>query len=85
MLNKSQVLTTTQVRQKLNKILKDVASGDTPYYIFDRSTPKAVLLDIDVYNDLMDNLEELQDAYELLKSEAEETTSFSDYDNKRTS
>jgi prevent-host-death family protein len=57
-----------EARPKLTQLVEDVYNGGEPYLIVSGSKVKAVIIGIDRYNDLMERLEDLSDAAELLQA-----------------
>lgn len=62
MINPNNIRTVTDMREGAQKLLKQVASSFEPLFIFYRSKPKAVLLDIGEYEKLKDMAEDYLDA-----------------------
>ena len=60
-----------EARPKLTQLVEEVYSGEEPYLIVSGSRIKAVLVGIGQYNDMVERLEDLSDAAELLNAEAE--------------
>ncbi len=60
-----------EARPKLTQLVDEVSGGGEPYLIVSGSKVKAVLLGINQYNDMVERLEELSDAAELLQAELE--------------
>jgi prevent-host-death family protein len=58
-----------EARPKLTKLVNEVSGGGGPYLIVSGSQVKAVLVGIDQYNDMIERLEDLADAAELLRAE----------------
>ena len=58
-----------EARPKLTQLVNDVCAGGDPYLVVANSKIKAVLLGIDQYNDMVERLEDLSDAAELLEAE----------------
>jgi len=61
-----------EARPKLTQLVEEVGNGGEPYLILSNSQLKAVLLGIDQYNDMLERLEELSDAAELLQAELDQ-------------
>ncbi len=57
-----------EARPKLTQIVNDVSAGGDPYFVVANSKVKAVLIGIDQYNDMVERLEDLSDAAELLEA-----------------
>ena len=53
------IRTLTQVRQKISTILKEIAHEHDPCFITQRGQPIAVMMNIEQYNALMDELEDI--------------------------
>lgn len=60
--NESNVKTVTDMRQDPVGLLKSVRQSDGPQYIFYRSSPQAVLLDLENYQKLLDLSENYLDS-----------------------
>ncbi len=56
MIDQSQISTISDLRFKTKDVLKKVK--DNPVYLFHRSSPKGVILSMEKYKELMDNLED---------------------------
>jgi prevent-host-death family protein len=63
-----------EARPKLTQLVEEVYSGGQPYLIVAGSRIKAVLLGIEQYNDMVERLEDLSDAAELLHAESDRET-----------
>ena len=57
-----------QARPKLTQLVEEVNKGDSPYLIISGSKVKAVLIGIKQYNDLLEKLEDIADAKEILRA-----------------
>ena len=57
-----------EARPKLTQLVNDVSAGGDPYLVVANSKVKAVLIGIDQYNDMVERLEDLSDAAELLEA-----------------
>ena len=70
-----------EARPKLTQLVDEVSGGGEPYLIVSGSKVKAVLIGIDEYNDMVERLEDLSDAAELLQAEneQEQTIPFEDH------
>jgi prevent-host-death family protein len=66
-----------EARPKLTQLVDEVSEGKTPYLIISGSKVKAVLIGIDEYNDMIERLEDLSDAAELLQAEAGQESTMS--------
>ena len=53
------IRTLTQVRQKISTILKEIGHEQEPCFITQRGQPIAVMMNIEQYNALMDELEDI--------------------------
>lgn len=60
--NKANVKTVTDMRQDPVGLLESVHDSDGPQYIFYRSSPQAVLLDLENYQKLLDLSEDYLDS-----------------------
>jgi len=60
-----------EARPKLTQLVDEVSGGGEPYLIVSGSRVKAVLIGINQYNDMIERLEDLSDAAELLQAEAD--------------
>ena len=60
-----------EARPKLTQLVDEVSGGADPYLIVSGSQVKAVLVGVNQYNDMIERLEDLSDAAELLKAELE--------------
>jgi len=58
-----------EARPKLTQLVEEVSEGKEPYLIVSGSKVKAVLVGINQYNDMIERLEDLSDAAELLQAE----------------
>jgi prevent-host-death family protein len=58
-----------EARPKLTQLVDEVSSGGEPYLIVSGSQVKAVLVGLNQYNDMVERLEDLSDAAELLQAE----------------
>ncbi len=58
-----------EARPKLTQLVDEVSGGGEPYLIVSGSKVKAVLVGINQYNDMLERLEDLSDAAELLQAE----------------
>jgi prevent-host-death family protein len=61
-----------EARPKLTQLVDEVAGGGEPCLIVSGSKVKAVLIGFNQYNDMIERLEDLSDAAELLKAELEQ-------------
>lgn len=83
MLTSKNTVSITELRQKAALIIGKLGKSETPIFVFQRSTPKAVLVDIDAYNNLQQSYEDLLDAYELIQAQGEPTVSWKKYEKER--
>jgi len=58
-----------EARPRLTQLVDEVSGGGDPYIIVSGSQVKAVLVGINQYNDMIERLEDLSDAAELLRAE----------------
>jgi len=58
-----------EARPKLTQLVDEVSAGGEPYLIVSGSQVKAVLVGLNQYNDMVERLEDLSDAAELLQAE----------------
>jgi prevent-host-death family protein len=70
-----------QARPKLTQLVDEVNKSDSPYLIISGSQVKAVLMGITQYNDLLEQLEDISDAKEILLARLnnEPTMSWKDF------
>ena len=70
-----------QARPKLTQLVEEVNQGSSPYLIISGSEIKAVLMGITQYNDLIEKLEDISDAKEILQARLnrEPTMSWNDF------
>jgi prevent-host-death family protein len=61
-----------EARPRLTQLIKEVNESGEPYFIVSNSLLKAVLIGIDQYNDMIERLEDLSDAAELLQAELDQ-------------
>ncbi|MBI2328775.1 MAG: type II toxin-antitoxin system Phd/YefM family antitoxin [Chloroflexi bacterium] len=61
-----------EARPRLTQLVDEVSSGGDPCLIVAGSKVKAVLVGINQYNDMIERLENLSDAAELLQAELDE-------------
>lgn len=60
-----------EARPRLTQLVDEVSGGGEPYLIVSGSKVKAVLVGVDQYNDMIERLEDVSDAAELLQAELE--------------
>lgn len=63
-----------EARPKLTQLIEEVYAGGEPYLIVSGSRVKAVIMGIDRYNDMVERLEDLSDAAEILQAELSHET-----------
>jgi len=70
-----------EARPKLTQLVDEVSDGGEPYLIVSGSRVKAVLVGVNQYNDMVERLEDLSDAAELLQAELDQepTISFEEH------
>lgn len=80
-MNKIKSIGMAEARPKLTQLVDEVAMGGDPYLIVSGSRVKAVLIGINQYNDMVERLEDLSDAAELLQAvtDREPTMSFEEH------
>jgi len=61
-----------EARPKLTQLVDEVSSGGEPYLIVSGSRVKAVLVGVNQYNDMVERLEDLSDAAELLQADLDQ-------------
>ncbi len=61
-----------EARPKLTQLVDEVSGGGEPYLIVSGSQVKAVLVGVNQYNDMVERLEDLSDAAELLQAEVDQ-------------
>lgn len=61
----------SEARPSLTHLVDEVAEGGEAYFIISNSEIKAVLLGINEYNALREQLEDLEDTIDILKAELE--------------
>lgn len=66
-----------EARPKLTQLVEEVSNGEDSYLIVSGSKVKAVLIGVDTYNDMIERLENLSDAAELLSAELEDEATLS--------
>ena len=57
-----------EARPKLTQLVDEVSGGGEPYLIVSGSKVKAVLIGVNQYNDMVERIEDLSDATELLQA-----------------
>lgn len=76
-------MTISQLRQNATAAISSVVSSQTPAVIFQRSKPKAVLVDLEYFQALEDAVIDLTDALEAEKAKSEPRIPFDNYLKKR--
>src|SRR4030067_3706206 len=61
-----------EARPKLTQLVDEVSGGGEPYLVVSGSRVKAVLIGLSQYNDMVERLEDLSDAAELLQAELDQ-------------
>ncbi len=61
-----------EARPRLTQLVDEVSGGGEPYLIVSGSRVKAVLIGVNQYNDMIERLEDLSDAAELLQAELDQ-------------
>ena len=61
-----------EARPRLTQLVEEVSGGGEAYLIVSGSRVKAVLIGVNQYNDMIERLEDLSDAAELLQAELEQ-------------
>jgi prevent-host-death family protein len=81
MMNRIKSIGMAEARPRLTQLVDEVSNGGDPYLIVSGSRVKAVLVGLNQYNDMIERLEDLSDAAELLQAEAdnEGTISFEEH------
>ena len=71
----------SEARPKLTQLVEDVHKGGEPYLIVAKSKVKAVVMGIDQYNDMVEQLEDLSDTVAIMEAKLEggETIPFTEY------
>lgn len=65
MLNTKYIKSITDLRLDPTKITRLASQSDNPVYIFNRGKPVSVLLDVKLYEDMVEKLEDALDAAEM--------------------
>lgn len=84
MLTQNNTVSLTTLKRKTRQIINQTKKEKGPIYLFDRSSPVGVLLDLTQYNDLIVSLEDVQDAHDLLQTDLKGVVTLNEYDRKRT-
>lgn len=66
-----------EARPKLTQLVDEVSGGGEPYLIVSGSQVKAVLVGLNQYNDMVERLEDISDATELLQAELDHESAMS--------
>lgn len=82
-MNGTTSLSVSQLRQATAKALQTVAQTKQPTIIFQRSQPKAVLVDYDYFQALEEAVLDAGDGREATRAQKEERVPFSEYVKKR--
>lgn len=82
-MNGTNTLSISQLRQNTAEAINSVVASKQPTVIFQRSKPKAVLVDYDYYNTLEDSVLDFLDAREAEKAKTEAKIPFTQYLQKR--
>lgn len=69
MLNTNLIKSLTELRLDPARVIEVAQKTDNPVYIFNRGKPISVILDIKVYEELVDKLEDALDTVEMKKFE----------------
>ena len=77
----------SRARPKLTQLVEEVSNGGEPYLIIANSELKAILMGIEEYNSLQEQLEDLEDSLDILKSDlaGEPSIPIEEYLKERTS
>jgi prevent-host-death family protein len=75
------MISISEARSHLAELVEKVNEKQEPYHILSHSRPRAVLMAEDNYNQLLEQLEDLQDSVAILKARppAEPSRSFVDF------
>ncbi|MHB8841883.1 MAG: type II toxin-antitoxin system Phd/YefM family antitoxin [Candidatus Aquicultor sp.] len=73
------ILPASEIREQLSKVLKSLSEEKEPVFITQYGKAKAVLMDIDRYNDLMQLLEDLEDIRDFRLAEGEAARDFEEF------
>jgi prevent-host-death family protein len=82
-MNGTQILSISDLRQNTAKAIASVSMTKNPTIIFQRSRPKAVLVDYDYYQSLEEAVLDLTDAKEAEKAKKEPKILLNSYIKKR--
>ena len=80
-MNKIKSIGISQARPKLTQLVEDVTKSGEPYLIVSKSRVMAVVMGIDQYNDMVEQLEDLSDTVAIMEAKLEggETIPFEEY------
>lgn len=83
-MNRIKSIGMAEARPGLTQLVDDVFAGSEPYLIVSGSQVKAVLIGVNRYNDMVECLENLSDAVQLLQAKLshEPTMPFEEHRNK---
>jgi prevent-host-death family protein len=70
-MRKVKVIPISEARPKLTNLVAEVSESREPYFIASRSKVKAVLMGIDEYEALIEQIEDLEDNLDILKARLE--------------
>ncbi len=76
-MNRIKSIGMAEARPRLTQLVDEVSNGGGPYLIVSGSKVKAVLVGLNQYNDMIERLEDLSDAAELLQAEIDKEGTFS--------
>jgi prevent-host-death family protein len=76
-MNRIKSIGMAEARPRLTQLVDEVSNGGDPYLIVSGSKVKAVLVGLNQYNDMIERLEDLSDAAELLQAEADDESTMS--------
>lgn len=74
------VQTITDLRERTLELLKKVQRTRGPIYIFNRSKPQAVILNVAQFKEMIEELEDLRDTLELEEAIETSTGEFMDFE-----
>lgn len=76
MINPKTIRTISDLRENPLEVLKAAEKLGEPIYLFYRSKPKGVLVDLDKFNELMEFVEDYMDALKIKEVLEDEETEF---------
>ena len=82
-MNSTQTLSISELRQHTAKAVKNVVATQKPTVIFQRSVPKAVLVEYEYYSALEEAVLDMRDSEEAERAKKEPRSSFDSYLQKR--